>query len=463
MSAVCKNHPNRIAKQKCYYCKQPICSECQLLLGHHYFCSKQCYHLNQLKNLKIGFKQFLKWLVLLPLILLDKIIELILSVKQIRFQVILNVLITCGVIASLVMSLTLYKKIQQLDLKLTSKTSENIISESTVHRDTSHLKIISPSMDVMVLKSKITILGEATDNTIISLAHDSLLIAVTLPENGIFKFENISAKRGQNHFKVNAISPDGKSTTVQEIRFTYASPSLNYLARDYIRGDINQKKIALTFDGDYLNNAAGPILDILKAKNIKSSFFLTGRFLEKYPETVRRLVAEGHELGNHTWSHPHLTTFGQNNRHDTRPEMTREILHQQLEKTHQLYKRITDVEMSRIWRAPYGEHNLEIRTWAAELGYRQVGWTVGKNWRDSMDTMDWVADKNSDKYLTAKQIVEKVLAFGEEKPNGANGCIILMHLGTLRTDDFPFVELPTMIDGLEKQGYKLVKVSELLD
>ena len=416
-----------------------------------------------MKNLKTGFKRLFSWLGLLPLYILDKIIELFINIKQISFRVIFDIVIIGGVIASLIVSLSLYRKIKQIDAKLQTRKDVSITSIPPVVSHPSHLKITSPNVDAMVTDNEITILGEAKDNTIISLMRDSVVIAVTLPENGMFKFENILATRGHNRFKINAISADGKSNAMQEIRFTYYSPTLSYLARNYVRGDIRQKEIAITFDGDFLNNAANPILDILNEKNIKCSFFLTGRFLEKYPETVRRMVEEGHEIGNHTWDHPHLTTFEQNKRHDTHPDITREILQEQLTNTTQLFKKITGIEMNRIWRAPYGEHNYQIRRWAAELGYRQVGWTVGKDWRDSMDTMDWVADKNSSGYFTAEQIVQKVLSFGEGKQNGANGCIVLMHLGTKRTDDFPYDKLPKMIDGLREKGYKLVTVTELLD
>ena len=101
-------------------------------------------------------------------------------------------------------------------------------------------------------------------------------------------------------------------------------------------------------------------------------------------------------------------------------------------RTAELYKAVTGKEMNKLWRAPYGEHNYEIRQWAAEVGYRHIGWTVGKNWEEGMDTMDWVADKNSPAYHSADEVVEKILAFGNGNKEGANGTIILMHLGTTR-------------------------------
>ena len=79
-----------------------------------------------------------------------------------------------------------------------------------------------------------------------------------------------------------------------------------------------------------------------------------------------------------------------------------------------------------------------------------------------MDTMDWVADKNSKAYHSADEIAQKILKYAENKETGANGVIILMHLGTNRTDDFPHKRLPEIISGLKKKGYETVKISEML-
>jgi len=119
--------------------------------------------------------------------------------------------------------------------------------------------------------------------------------------------------------------------------------------------------------------------------------------------------------------------------------------------------------MARLWRAPYGEHNREIREWAAEIGFRHVGWTLGRNWDEGMDTMDWVADKNSTAYHSADEISEKILTFGKSTANGANGAIILMHLGTERTDDYPHLKLTYIIEQLQKMNYQIVTISEMLN
>ncbi|MGP8321941.1 MAG: polysaccharide deacetylase family protein [Methanosarcinaceae archaeon] len=464
MNETRKNHPDTVANPKCSHCQQPVCAECQLPAGQQYFCSRKCRLLYYLDKIWNGIKLVPEWLLLQVLNLLLMISTLFKKIRHVNSRTYLDILFTVGIILSLIVSIYLYKKVTQIDIKLeslVSKTKTPNLKPPAKKADP-ELNIISPRSNSMVLNNEVTIIGEAQTNTIISLLRDSTILAVTIPENGKFSFPKILAKRGQNNFVVKALTPDGKSNTIQEIQFTYSSPTLNFRARDWTHGNINRNNIALTFDGDYLDNAAEPILDILKSKNVKCSFFLTGRFITKYPETVKRFIKDGHEIGNHTWRHPHLTTYAQNRQHNTCQAITRKYLHQQLEMTARVFRELTGIEMARLWRAPYGEHNRQIRLWAAELGYRQIGWTTGTNWRDSMDTMDWVADKNSNTYLTAGEIAQKILSFGNGRTGGANGAIVLMHLGTNRTDDFPYEKLPDIIDGLRQQGYKLVTVTELI-
>ena len=188
--------------------------------------------------------------------------------------------------------------------------------------------------------------------------------------------------------------------------------------------------------------------------------FLTGQFIDRNPDLVRLMIEDGHEIANHTWSHPRLTTFVQNNQHQTHPEMNKEKLQQELKKTQKLFENTTGKKMVPFWRAPFGEHNLQIRRWAAELGYRQIGWTLGRG--ESLDTMDWVADSSVSYYLSSGEILARILDFGQDNENGANGGIILMHLDSKRENDHAFAILPTMIDSLRGRGYELVKISEMI-
>jgi peptidoglycan/xylan/chitin deacetylase (PgdA/CDA1 family) len=258
------------------------------------------------------------------------------------------------------------------------------------------------------------------------------------------------------------MTPEGQSSILQTLWIRYEHPTIPYLARDFKRGSTRFKKVALTFDGGSINNAADEILDILKRKGVRCTFFLTGEFIRRYPETVKKIHAGKHEVGNHTWSHPHLTSYAQNRIHNTLDDISEKKLTSELTKAASLYRMVTGAEMAPLWRAPYGEYNNEILVWAARAGYRHVGWTTGRGWEGTMDTLDWVADTNSEAYYTADEIAEKILDLARRKGGGANGGVILMHLGTNRNEDFPHQKLPDIIQGLEDEGYSLSTITEMM-
>ena len=168
------------------------------------------------------------------------------------------------------------------------------------------------------------------------------------------------------------------------------------------------------------------------------------------------MVRDGHEIGNHTYSHPHLTTWSTNRRQRTRPGVTREFLHQQLRSTEDEFRRLTGKKLSPFWRAPYGERNAEIVGWAFELGYTHILWTSDP--RGTLDCLDWVSDPSSPLYLTAGQIKERILGFPD-----LDGAVILMHLGSERPHDPVYKKLPEIIDELRSRGYQFVVISRLLE
>jgi len=227
------------------------------------------------------------------------------------------------------------------------------------------------------------------------------------------------------------------------------------------RGPTWERKVAMTFDGGAEANATTEILDILQAAGVRATIFLTGQYLRRYPDLVRRMIREGHEVGNHTFRHPHLTSFAVNRRHDTLRGVTREFVQGELRQTALLFEEVAGVPMSRYWRAPYGEHNPEIRRWAAEAGYLHVGWTRDLGAGEDLDTRDWVTDPQSPIYYDAAEVRERILGFGKGSQTEKNGGIVLLHLGTQRRRDPVHRELPTIIEGLRTQGYQLVPVSEM--
>lgn len=233
-------------------------------------------------------------------------------------------------------------------------------------------------------------------------------------------------------------------------------------AEDNTRGALTAREIALTFDGGSEANVAGEILDRLRAANVRATMFLTGQFIRIHPGWVRRMVADGHDVANHLDTHPHLTTYATNHRQHTLPTVTREFLIDQLRRTEESFRTLTGKDMAPFWRAPYGEHNREIRAWAAAAGYRHVSWTQGVGTAEDLDTRDWVADRSSRIYRSREEIATRILEFGNGRPEGLSGGIVLMHLNSNRQTDRPHDGLPDLLKALQTQGYRLVTISQLL-
>ncbi|HOB53195.1 MAG TPA: polysaccharide deacetylase family protein [Acidobacteriota bacterium] len=230
----------------------------------------------------------------------------------------------------------------------------------------------------------------------------------------------------------------------------------------FTRGSPGLPLISLTFDGDSTDCDLPAILLVLARRGITATFFLTGEFLERFPESVRAAVAGGHEIGSHLYRHVHLTTWEENRHHDTRPELTREYLHDLLEKNEVVFRSVTGQSMTKLWRAPFGETNPTINAWAAERGYRQVTWTRNESRDKSMDSLDWVSDRAEPRYLTAPQILERLLAFDGGLRGGANGAIILMHTGSQRREERGWTILDDLIVGMIRRGYRFEPVSRLI-
>lgn len=226
------------------------------------------------------------------------------------------------------------------------------------------------------------------------------------------------------------------------------------------RGRRDLPKVALTFDGGGEEGFSGRILSILEEKGVRATFFLTGEYVKKYPGHVLRMVDAGHEIGNHTWSHPHLTAWELTRRQDTLPGLDRGFLLRELENTARAFSELTGREMLPLWRAPFGEVNGELLRWAAVDGYRHIAWTRDGAQHRNLDSLDWVADRSSRLYLNSVRIRDRLLEFGHGD-DGLNGGIVLMHLCTRKVDP-GVTRLGELIDALRERGYRLVPVTELL-
>lgn len=188
-----------------------------------------------------------------------------------------------------------------------------------------------------------------------------------------------------------------------------------------------QKTLYLTFDCGYENGNMPAILDALKKHNAQGAFFVVGPYIEQNPELVKRMAAEGHIVGNHSWHHPNMTTKSQ-------AEFQKELADVEA-----VYKQVVGTDMPKFYRPPEGKFSDENLTWAQQLGYRTVFW--------SLAYVDWKVDAQP----TKEQAFEKIL------PRTHDGAIVLLH-STSSTNAQILDELLTT---WEEQGYHFGSLYDL--
>ena len=193
-------------------------------------------------------------------------------------------------------------------------------------------------------------------------------------------------------------------------------------------GDTGEKVIYLTFDAGYENGCTAQILDILEKHQVPAAFFLVGNYLQKNADWVRRMVEEGHIVGNHTMHHPDMSKISD------KTAFEKELL--ELES---LFKEITGENMPKYYRPPqgiYSESNLKM---AQDLGYETVFWSLA------------YADWDNQKQPTAE------FAFSKLLPRTHNGAVVLLH-STSKTNAAILDELLTR---WKEQGYRFGTLEEL--
>ncbi len=191
-------------------------------------------------------------------------------------------------------------------------------------------------------------------------------------------------------------------------------------------GNTSRPRIALTFDAGGPSTPTSTILDILAKHHVHSTFFITGDWANLYPDLVRRIHADGHEIGNHTMHHIDLRTL---------PDV--EVCNE-LNQAERVLFGITGVTTRPYYRPPYGGRDSRVRRLAANLGYRTVYWTI--------DTLDWQSTATSDSIT--KRVMDKL----------GNGVIVLMHAGS----EIESKTLDSLMTQIELKHYEMVTVSEVL-
>ena len=193
-------------------------------------------------------------------------------------------------------------------------------------------------------------------------------------------------------------------------------------------GNTQEKVIYLTFDAGYENGCTAQILDALTKHNAPAAFFLVGNYLEKNPDLVRRMVEEGHIVGNHTMHHPDMSVAH-----------SRATIEAELTGLEALFTEITGKNMSKYYRPPQGKYAKNDLQIVKDLGYKTVFW--------SLAYVDW----NNDDQPTPEQAYRKLL------PRIHNGAIVLLH-STSKTNAAIMDELLTK---WEEMGYRFASLEEL--
>jgi polysaccharide deacetylase family sporulation protein PdaB len=188
----------------------------------------------------------------------------------------------------------------------------------------------------------------------------------------------------------------------------------------------DEKKVALSFDAAWGADDTIQILDILDKYNVKVTFFMTGGWVDAFPDMVKEICSRGHDLGNHSQNHKEMSKLG------TAEQVT------EIQTVTDKVKELTGYEMF-LFRPPYGDYNSTLINTCYSLNYYPIQWDV-----DSLDWKDYGVDS----------IIRTVT---QHKSLG-NGSIILMHNGAKFTAD----ALESVITSLQSQGYELVPVSELI-
>lgn len=190
--------------------------------------------------------------------------------------------------------------------------------------------------------------------------------------------------------------------------------------------ETSEKKVALSFDAAWGADDTDELLRILKEHDVKATFFLCGYWVDKYPDEVKKIYADGHDIGNHGATHAHGA------------QLSLEKNKAEITGAHEMVKNILGIEMS-LFRPPYGEYNNTVIEAAEALGYYTIQWDV--------DSLDW-------KNMGREQEIKHVL----NHKNLKNGSIVLFHNDAKYTPG----ALEPIILGLKEQGYSLVPISELI-
>lgn len=190
--------------------------------------------------------------------------------------------------------------------------------------------------------------------------------------------------------------------------------------------ETEKPQLSVSFDAAWGADDTDELLRILEENQVKATFFLCGYWVEKYPEEVKKIAAAGHDIGNHSATHPHMS------------QITAEQISEELQKCHQEVKQLTGIDME-LFRPPFGEYDNHVIETATANGYYTIQWDV-----DSLDWQEKGPEAEIQQVLNHKHL--------------GNGSILLFHNDAKYTPQV----LDTILKGLKEKGYEIVPISELI-
>lgn len=217
-----------------------------------------------------------------------------------------------------------------------------------------------------------------------------------------------------------------------------------------IRTDPSVKHIDFVFTAADKADGAERIISTLRKYNIKGGFFFTGEFFEMYPDVVRRLVAEGHYVGSHSYGHLLYAPWG--NRDSLL--VTRQEFNEDIFKSYKVLREF-GITNAPYFIPPYEHYNATISSWARQLGLQVINYTPG-----TLTNGDYTTPEMK-RYFSSKEILSRIWEYERTDPNGLNGHIMLIHFGTdpARTDKF-YDKLPGLIRELRRKGYSFTPLKD---
>lgn len=192
-------------------------------------------------------------------------------------------------------------------------------------------------------------------------------------------------------------------------------------------GDTSKKELFLTFDNGYENGLTGQILDVLKDRGVPATFFVTGHYVKDQPELLKRMAGEGHIIGNHSWSHPDMTT------------LSAEAIKSELDKVKEQVTAITGQQTMHYLRPPRGIFNEHVLASSRSAGYTSVFWSIAYK--------DWDVNAQRGASYAYEQVIKQLHP----------GAIILLHAVSRDNAE----ALGNIIDDARRQGYQFKSLDEL--